>query len=275
VSCHRGRAPGLQVSLDGEKYALPFRFPELRDFFPRHLWGDDNRREVALDAESEPTGDAGTHRPEDTGGGQSVGFGSPADLGEPMSPEQPPPGTAATASAPSARPAAPRGSSSPAAPPTGPPILGAPASRTPTGAFPAVPPADRSAHHRHGSVLTPPRQNPFRQPSPAPPTGTFPAVAPGATAAALARRRARSRSSRPRTGPGWPAPADRPPTGSFPVLTPATRTVPPAERRRSPSGVFPAAPPAPSDAVEGWGAAVPFALAPPGGDAAPGAGTAA
>ncbi|HEY1335512.1 MAG TPA: hypothetical protein VGF31_14715, partial [Myxococcaceae bacterium] len=41
----------LQVSTDGERYALPFRFPELRDFFPRHLWGDEGRKEVQLDAE--------------------------------------------------------------------------------------------------------------------------------------------------------------------------------------------------------------------------------
>src|SRR5574338_610622 len=47
----------LQVSTDGEKYALPFRFPELRDFFPRHLWGDDGRRDVQLDSEA-PTATA-------------------------------------------------------------------------------------------------------------------------------------------------------------------------------------------------------------------------
>src|SRR5215831_15629089 len=41
----------LQVSTDGERYALPFRFPELRDYFPRHLWGDDSRQEVQLDQE--------------------------------------------------------------------------------------------------------------------------------------------------------------------------------------------------------------------------------
>ena len=41
----------LQVSTDGESYALPFRFPEIRDFFPRHLWGDDSRRDVQLDSE--------------------------------------------------------------------------------------------------------------------------------------------------------------------------------------------------------------------------------
>ena len=54
----------LQVSLDGEKYALPFRFPEVRDFFPRHLWGDDNRREVALDAEGGRRSEAGRYSPE-------------------------------------------------------------------------------------------------------------------------------------------------------------------------------------------------------------------
>ena len=42
----------LQVSTDGERYALPFRFPEVRDFFPRHLWGDEGHREVQLDAEA-------------------------------------------------------------------------------------------------------------------------------------------------------------------------------------------------------------------------------
>src|SRR5690242_10229257 len=42
----------LQVSTDGEHYALPFRFPELRDFFPRHLWGDDSRKDVQLDADA-------------------------------------------------------------------------------------------------------------------------------------------------------------------------------------------------------------------------------
>ncbi len=41
----------LQVSTDGESYALPFRFPQIRDFFPRHLWGDDSRRDVQLDSE--------------------------------------------------------------------------------------------------------------------------------------------------------------------------------------------------------------------------------
>src|SRR5215470_13330332 len=46
----------LQVSTDGEHYALPFRFPELRDFFPRHLWGDDSRRDVQLDDAVPPAG---------------------------------------------------------------------------------------------------------------------------------------------------------------------------------------------------------------------------
>ena len=45
----------LQVSSDGEHYALPFRFPELRDYFPRHLWGDDGRKEVQLDSDLAPS----------------------------------------------------------------------------------------------------------------------------------------------------------------------------------------------------------------------------
>src|SRR6185436_17846959 len=40
----------LQVSTDGERYALPFRFPELRDFFPRHLWGDEGPPAAGPDA---------------------------------------------------------------------------------------------------------------------------------------------------------------------------------------------------------------------------------
>src|SRR5215475_11045703 len=48
----------LQVSTDGESYALPYRFPHIRDFFPRHLWGDDPRRNVSLDAAAPEPGTA-------------------------------------------------------------------------------------------------------------------------------------------------------------------------------------------------------------------------
>ncbi|MFP2899832.1 molecular chaperone DnaJ, partial [Corallococcus sp. 4LFB] len=30
----------LQVSSDGLQFAFPWRFPEVRDAFPRELWGD-------------------------------------------------------------------------------------------------------------------------------------------------------------------------------------------------------------------------------------------
>src|SRR5262249_56202737 len=53
----------LQVSTDGEHYALPFRFPELRDFFPRHLWGDDSRKDVPLDADASLASRAATDGP--------------------------------------------------------------------------------------------------------------------------------------------------------------------------------------------------------------------
>ena len=65
----------LQVSLDGEKYALPFRFPEVRDFFPRHLWGDENRREVPLD-ESHPAEEVVSAAPAAAAPGEAVGFGT-------------------------------------------------------------------------------------------------------------------------------------------------------------------------------------------------------
>src|SRR5262252_7704765 len=61
----------LQVSTDGEHYALPFRFPELRDYFPRHLWGDDSRKDVQLDEAPAAPG-AGTAGP------AAALFGAPA-----------------------------------------------------------------------------------------------------------------------------------------------------------------------------------------------------
>src|SRR5262244_1376740 len=79
----------LQVSTDGERYALPFRFPELRDFFPRHLWGDDSRKDVKLDAEA----------PADSGPG--VGVPAAALFGAP--PGSPAGGVADPVASPAAR----------------------------------------------------------------------------------------------------------------------------------------------------------------------------
>ncbi|HET9157414.1 MAG TPA: hypothetical protein VFN91_12145 [Myxococcaceae bacterium] len=75
----------LQVSTDGEHYALPFRFPELRDVFPRHLWGDDSRKDVQLDAEAPAA-------PVPGAGGPSAALFGASPGSEPRS--TPPPGPA-------------------------------------------------------------------------------------------------------------------------------------------------------------------------------------
>jgi hypothetical protein len=111
----------LQVSLNGVDYALPYRFPEIRDFFPRHLWGDDGRgdRGVELDADpasptppasSAPSGSAVANRPLPASPSPPVlSAHSPADSGTvPASPRpspSPPVISAPTPAPPSSRPA--------------------------------------------------------------------------------------------------------------------------------------------------------------------------
>ena len=315
----------LQVSLDGEKYALPFRFPEVRDFFPRHLWGDENRREVPLD-ESHPAEEVVSAAPAAAAPGQAVGFGTfmlgedepvlaPTDLGAtrsegtpgldgspaaqaapspPASPSRsavgaappvlgaPPAGPAVTGSSV----AAPKNAARPAPAPA-PPILGGAAApggpagappRTPTGAFPVLTPAaptptspataaqQRTPTGKHAAVAA---RGPDR-----PPTGTFPAMPPVTPLEPAAPGEAR-----PRTGtfPAMPpvisaegtAPRDspsRPRTGTFPTMPPVIPAEPASSGEARPrTGTFPAMPPVISaENVEGWGAAVPFELAPPG-----------
>ena len=154
----------LQVSTDGESYALPYRFPELRDFFPRHLWGDDNRHKVQLDSapsEGPPAAALfGTDAP-----GRLSAPGAPNPAAAPTAAPAPPilsaeqltPATA-TGWTPTPAPPTPVSSEAPvltAAPiqpltPTPPPAP----PRTPTGTSPAPP------------VLT---AAPLRPPSPTPP----------------------------------------------------------------------------------------------------------
>jgi hypothetical protein len=111
----------LQVSLNGEDYALPYRFPEIRDFFPRHLWGDDGRaaRDVALDAEgfgpSPP--EPGVPVPPAAGASSSV----PRPPGESPTLVSPPSATAASSGLP--------GSASP-------PVLSAPRAAAASSGFP-------------------------------------------------------------------------------------------------------------------------------------------
>ncbi|MGZ6162210.1 MAG: hypothetical protein ACXWLS_02680, partial [Myxococcaceae bacterium] len=133
----------LQVSTDGESYALPFRFPEVRDFFPRHLWGDDSRHDVQLDSEGLSAAQ----------GGDTVAPPAPSGTS--------PPASASAAAGLGAPPVAPDGAPAPplviepilepaAKAPTGnfprPPVLtaapvepSAPAAKTPTGNFPKPP----------------------------------------------------------------------------------------------------------------------------------------
>jgi DnaJ-domain-containing protein 1 len=166
----------LQVSLNGEDYALPHQFPEIRDFFPRHLWGDDGRGglEVELDAEggaASPQGAAGVNgpapvpdraaapaaaaasRPSAVSPGPSV-LSPPAvpatSGGIPASPSPPvlsAPSGAAAPSRPAPASPSPSGLSEPTAPATSggipaspsPPILSAPFSTAPSRSAPASP----------------------------------------------------------------------------------------------------------------------------------------
>ena len=101
----------LQVSTDGEAYALPYRFPQIRDFFPRHLWGDDDRRDVQLDGDSPsrladgeanaPPAVSVTSRPAPPGGPPTL---SATEL---SSPSPPPPSPALRAPGPAVLPDAP------------------------------------------------------------------------------------------------------------------------------------------------------------------------
>src|SRR5262249_47698095 len=65
----------LQVSLDGEKYALPFRFPEVREFFPRHRGGEETGGGPP-GAERPPAGGGPPAAPTSAAPGEAVGFGT-------------------------------------------------------------------------------------------------------------------------------------------------------------------------------------------------------
>ena len=234
----------LQVSTDGESYALPYRFPHLRDFFPRHLWGDDSRPEVTLDAEG--VGRTAPAPPEHEL--TAALFGSEDDGGadEPIAlqPEATP-GAAAQV---------------PAAATRGPPVLtAAPAGPPPAVVTGAAPPTLGGAPRASGPAA------PARPPGKTP-TGSVPAppVLTPEDLAAPAAGRAPARSAAPgRTSPGAS------PVITAPVLEPA----PPAPARGGPP-VLTAAPVEPVDQAsprpagpfqpeDVWAEAVPFELAPP------------
>ena len=233
----------LQVSTDGEHYALPFRFPELRDFFPRHLWGDDSRKDVQLDAEAAPV-----KRP--TGGPPAAELfgGPPASDGAITPPPRPVVITA---------PAAPTLTAHPAR--AAPPEAAAPPRTPPPGA--TTSPEDPSAGEDAQPILT-------AAPIEPPPRAPAPSAPPVLTTAPLE--------------PPAPSPAPRAPAGPAPpVLTTAPLEPPAAPPPTAPRGPAPpvltAAPvtpptlsaPDPFSPEDAWAEAVPFELAPPGAPKAP------
>ena len=260
----------LQVSTDGEKYALPFRFPHLRDYFPRHLWGDDARPGVTLDSDAAP-GACPAER-QGTGGQPPGGPGLvTAPLPPTLTPAAPP-GAGVRSAAAGTRPAAGAAAAATRSPASGSPpsaAAGAAATRAPTGSSPAASP-----------------QPPATSAPSRPPSGFFPTVPPDASAPGAA-------ASRPPTGsfpavPSQRAPAagpSRPPSGFFPTVAPeapaaepgvptptapgtggspraAGQVAPPVLTSAPPEPAVP--PPLASTDAEGWAAAVPFELAPPG-----------
>ncbi|HET6982197.1 MAG TPA: DnaJ domain-containing protein, partial [Myxococcaceae bacterium] len=182
----------LQVSTDGEHYALPFRFPELRDFFPRHLWGDDSRKDVQLDAEAAP-------RP--TGGPPAAElFGAPPASDGAITP--PPRPAVITA------PAAPTLTAHPAR--AAPPGAGAPP-RTPGAATPAEDPS--AGEDAAQPILTAAPIEPPPPPAPRAPAGPAPPVLTSAPLEGLG-------------GPPAPPRGPAPPVLTAAPVTPPTLSAP-------------------------------------------------
>jgi tetratricopeptide (TPR) repeat protein len=218
----------LQVSTDGERYALPFRFPELRDFFPRHLWGDEGHREVQLDAESPPAA------------GPDAGVPAAALFGAPVGAD---PRSAAQAH-------------------TGrtPPVLVADA--TPEAGSAA--PTDGDAAFSEPSTNEPPISGTDEEPAPPaaapPPPAPVLTADPGEPLAPAARPAA--------AAPPVLTAAPVEPPAAAPARAPGSAGAPPATAtagKPSPP-VLTAAPPegGPLRAEDAWAEAVPFELAPPG-----------
>ncbi|TNV63365.1 J domain-containing protein [Corallococcus exiguus] len=135
----------IQVSIDGLQFAFPWRFPEVRDSFPRELWGD----------------------------------GAPASLlqSTPGAIAPPPPGPAAPVAGPAAVPMAGPGMAPVAGPGTRPPMAGPGAMRPGPGAV--RPPVDAAG--RPVAAARPPGPPvAAARPAGAPGAGAAPAAAPQA-----------------------------------------------------------------------------------------------
>lgn len=225
----------LQVSIDGEAYALPFRFPEIRDFFPRHLWGDDNRRDVPLDSDGATTepAPAVSDAPSVTVTTHAAPSAAPvltADaLGHPTHADGSSRAPASATRAPTGTPAPPVLTAAPVEPAAPPPGLHGAVTRAPAG---SPPPPILSA-------------TPIEPAAPAPSVPEAPPVPPPTPIAPVASAAGRTTGSMPRP----------------PVLT-ATPLEPILQApggQSAPTGAPPLL-----DTDEPWGEALPFELAPPG-----------
>jgi tetratricopeptide (TPR) repeat protein len=209
----------LLVSTDGVRYGSPARFPQLKDFFPRHLWADDGESLAAGGAVpvlGTPTQGAAPARPP-AAAAPAAGASSPA-APAPSHSTAPPPPPAAAAPPPAIAPAtAPRAPASPT--PTGglprvtattpalgsPPVLDNP--------VPAIPPVSPAA----------PRKTPTGSFNMAPPAA---APTPAFGIAAVHGGGLEARFTSP--APGAPRPAGAPtPAGGMPVPPRSTTPRPP------------------------------------------------
>ena len=215
----------LLVSTDGVRYGSPARYPQLKDFFPRHLWADDGEPLAAGDAVPVLRGPSGPGA-------------APA---RPPPPARPVPAAVPPSVAPSAV----------APPPAVPPVPAARTAAPPT--IPPAPPATAAAPVQAGAfprvtaaipvAPTAPEANPGLADNPVPsippvapvgprktPTGSFNMAPPGARSTpwagtpAVAAEVAEARFSSPAPGMARPAPT---PPGGMPVPPRTTTPRPP------------------------------------------------
>jgi tetratricopeptide (TPR) repeat protein len=186
----------LLVSTDGVRYASPARYPQLKDFFPRHLWADDGQ--PLATAEAVPTlrpaqaSAPAAQRPVPQA--TSAAPVAPPPAARPPSAVAPPPAAAAARPAPSAfaatpppavapgalpkvtpvipvitaaQPASPGASERPL--PSIPPVAPAGPRKTPTGSFDMAPPSTRPTPALGTQAVAPPAEARFPASGPARP----------------------------------------------------------------------------------------------------------
>ena len=183
----------LQVSTDGIQYGDPARYPAVRDYFPRHLWGDTGGGNGAPPTISAAAPAAKTRTPLATPAVPAAAGPTPGDMPRVTAAVPTPVETrAAPPRAPSPTGSNPVPSIPPVAPPTTPPR------KTPTGSFNMAPPGPRPTP-AVGSAPVPP------------PPGVEPRFAdttpgkPGPPAAASGGMPVPPRTTTPRSQPPVPA----------------------------------------------------------------------